>query len=155
MNELGYGQLSNSNPSLKLILMRVGNHWELLLWYFHYLGQGSHCISFQVLISSNVEGGWSHLDHTVVFVDFMSYPIYDVLNITWLGIPELLSKHDHPSTRYLWCLNSKDHIHNYDMNKLDWQLGIIPFRDSYGSIQWTLSPKSTHNLSLVSLHRLL
>ena len=29
----------------------------------------------------------------------------------------------------------------------------VPFRDSYRSIHWTLSPKSTYYLSLVSLHR--
>ena len=29
MNDLGYGQLSNPNRSLKLALMRVGNHREL------------------------------------------------------------------------------------------------------------------------------
>ena len=30
MNDLRYSQLSNPNRSLKLVLMRVGNHRELL-----------------------------------------------------------------------------------------------------------------------------
>ena len=34
MNDLGYGQLSNPNWSLKLVLMRVKNHRELLIQYF-------------------------------------------------------------------------------------------------------------------------
>ena len=46
------------------------------------------------------------------------------------------------------CINSMLSIHNHDMNKPDWQ-----FRDSYGSIQWTLSPKSTRDVSLVSPHQ--
>ena len=48
MNNSGYIQLSNPNRSLKLALMQVENHWELLLQYFHYLGQGflsSHVLS--------------------------------------------------------------------------------------------------------------
>ena len=85
MNDLGYGQLSNPNRSLKLVLMRVANQQEFL-WYFHYFGQGFHCISFLKSISSNTEGGWSHLDYTIIFVDFMLYPIYDVLDIPWLEI---------------------------------------------------------------------
>ena len=28
MNDLGYSKMSNSNGSLKLVLMQVGNHWE-------------------------------------------------------------------------------------------------------------------------------
>ena len=28
---------------------------------------------------------------------------------------------NHPSTRCLWCLMSMNHIHNRDMNQLDWQ----------------------------------
>ena len=39
------------------------------------------------------------------------------------------------------------------MNQPNWQLIIIPLRDSYRSIQWTFSLKSAHYLSLVSLHR--
>ena len=53
MNDLGYGQLSNPNRSLKLALMRVGNHQELFLRSLYYLGQGFHRISFLELISSN------------------------------------------------------------------------------------------------------
>ena len=85
MNDLGYGQLSNPNRSLKLVLMRV----EIIENSFDIsttLAKGfiaSH--SFES-ISSNTEGGRSHLDHTIIFVDFMSYPIYDVLDIPWLGI---------------------------------------------------------------------
>ena len=41
----------------------------------------------------------------------------------------------HPSARCLWFLKSKDYVHNRDMNQLNRQLGIIPFTDSYGSIQ--------------------
>ena len=85
MNDLGYGQLSNPSLSLKLVLMRV----EIIENSFDISTTlakdfiASH--SFES-ISSNTEGGWSHLDHTIIFVDFMSYPIYDVLDIPWLGI---------------------------------------------------------------------
>ena len=85
MNDLGYGQLSNPNRSLKLVLMHVeiiGNSSDI----FTILAKdfiASH--SFES-ISSNTEGGWSHLDHIIIFLDFMWYPIYDVLDISWLGI---------------------------------------------------------------------
>ena len=86
MNDLGYGQLSNPNQSLKLVLMRV----EIIENSFFDISTtlakdfiASH--SFES-ISSNTEGGWSHLDYTIIFVDFMLYPIYDVLDIPWLGI---------------------------------------------------------------------
>ena len=86
MNDLGSGQLSNPNRSLKLVLMRVeiirnsfsDNSTTLAKDFI-----ASH--SFES-ISSNTEGGWSYLDHTIIFVDSMSYPIYDVLDILWLGI---------------------------------------------------------------------
>ena len=55
MNDLRYGQLSNSNWSLKLVLMQVGNNRELLQ-YLYYLGQGFYRISFVESISSNIEG---------------------------------------------------------------------------------------------------
>ena len=134
--------------------MRVGNHSEQLLQYFHYPGQGFKRISFLESISSYIEGRWSHLNHSITFKDFTSYPIYDVLEIPWPGIRKSWSKHDHPSTRCLWCIRSKDHVHNRDINQPDSLFGIIPFRDLYRSIQWTLSPKSTHYLSLVSQHLL-
>ena len=86
MNDLGYGQLLNPNQSLKLVLMRV----EIIENSFFDISTtlakdfiASH--SFES-ISSNTEGGRSHLDHTIIFVNFMSYPIYDVLDIPWLGI---------------------------------------------------------------------
>ena len=86
MNDLWYGQLSNPNWSLKLVLIRV----EIIENYSSDISTtltkdfiASH--SFES-ISSNTEGGLSHLDHTIIFVDFMSYPIYDVLDIPWLGI---------------------------------------------------------------------
>ena len=84
MNDLGYGQLSNPNRSLKLVLMRVGNHREHLLRYFHYLGQAFNCISLLESISSNTKGRRSYFDHTIIFVDFMLYLIYDVLDISWV-----------------------------------------------------------------------
>ena len=31
--------------------------------------------------SSNIKGKGSHLDHTIIFEDFMSYLIYDILEI--------------------------------------------------------------------------
>ena len=86
MNDIGYGQPSNPNRSLKLVLMRV----EIIENSFFDISTtlvkdfiASH--SFES-ISSNTEGRRSHLDHTIIFVDFMSYPIYDVLDISWLGI---------------------------------------------------------------------
>ena len=86
MNDLGYGQLSNPNRSLKLVLMHV----EIIENSFSDISTtlakdfiASH--SFES-ISSNTEGGWSYLDHTIIFVDFISYPIYDVLDIPGLEI---------------------------------------------------------------------
>ena len=85
MNDLGYGQLSNPNRSLKLVLMRVEiieNSFDISTTLAKDLIAS---YSFES-ISSNTEGGWSHLDHTIIFMNFMSYPIYDVLDIPWLGI---------------------------------------------------------------------
>ena len=82
MNNLGYGQLSNPDRSLKLVLMRVRNHQELL-WYFYSLDQGFHRISFLDSISSNIEGKQSILDNTIIFEDIILYPIYDILEISW------------------------------------------------------------------------
>ena len=119
INDLRYGSLSNPNQSLNLELMRVGNHREHLLRHFHFFGQGFNHISFLELISSYNEGERFHLDHSITLKDCMSYPLYDVLKIMWLGIHKSKSKHNHPSTRCLWCLKSKDHIHNYNINQHD------------------------------------
>ena len=78
MNYLGYGQLSNPNRLLKLVVMRGGNYRELFLWYFHYISQGFRHISFLESISSNTKDRKSHLDHTIIFEEFMSYLTYDV-----------------------------------------------------------------------------
>ena len=128
MNDLGYSQLLNLIWSLKLVLMRVRNHWELFVRYFHHLGQGFHCISFLESIFSNTKGIWSHLDHTIIFVDFISYLIYDVLDIPWPEIRKSKLKHDHPSTRCLWCLKLKVHMYNHEMNQPNWQLDIITIK---------------------------
>ena len=56
MNDLGYDQFSNYNLSLKLVLIRAGNHRELLQ-YFNYFGQGFHLIKFLKSISTNTKGG--------------------------------------------------------------------------------------------------
>ena len=37
MNDLGYGQLSNPNKSIELVLMHGVNHQEQII-YFYYLG---------------------------------------------------------------------------------------------------------------------
>ena len=68
----------------------------------NHLLQGSH-----LLVISN------HLYHTI-----MSYPIH-IFEIPWLGIRKSLSKHSHPSIKCFWCLKSKDHSHNHDMNQTD------------------------------------
>ena len=81
MNNLGYGQLSNPNRSLKLVLMSVRNYQKLFLQYFHYISQRFYRILFLESISSNIEGGWSHLDYTIIFVDFIPYIIYYILEI--------------------------------------------------------------------------
>ena len=44
---------------------------------------------FLALISSNIEDKRSHLDHTITFEDFMSYPINDILEIPRLRIRKL------------------------------------------------------------------
>ena len=81
MNDLGYDQLSNPNRSLKLVLMHV----EIIENSFFDISTtlakdiiASH--SFES-ISLNTEGVISNLDHTIIFVDFMSYQIYDILDI--------------------------------------------------------------------------
>ena len=76
MNDLGYGQLSNPNKSLNLLLIRVGNRRELFLQYLYYLGKGFHCISFLESIFLNIKDEKSHLNHIIMFEDFMSYLIY-------------------------------------------------------------------------------
>ena len=84
MNDLGYGQLPNPNWSLKLVLMCVEiieNSDISTTLAKDFIA--SH--SFESIFS-NTEGGWSHLDHTIIFMDFMSYPINDVLDIPWLVI---------------------------------------------------------------------
>ena len=86
-----------------------------------------NCILLVESISSNTEGGQSYLDHTITFEDIMPYLIYDILEILWLEIYKLQSKHDNPFIRCLWCLNSIDHIHNCYMNQPDRQLGVISF----------------------------
>ena len=86
MNDLRYGQLSNPNWSLKLVLIHVGNHQELLFRYFHYTGQGFYCISFLESIFLNTERTQTHLDHTIIFDELILYLIYDVLELSWLGI---------------------------------------------------------------------
>ena len=89
MNDLEYGQLSNPNRSLKLVLMHGENHRETFLQYFYYLGQGFYRISFLELIFLDTKGKRSHLYHSIIFDDFMSYQIYDVLEILWLEIHRL------------------------------------------------------------------
>ena len=86
MNDLEYSQLSNPKQSLKLVLMHRRNHRELFLKYFYYLDEGSHRISFFELISSNTKGRRSYLDHIIIFEDFITYIIYHILEILWLGI---------------------------------------------------------------------
>ena len=75
MNDSGYGQLSKPNQSLKLVLVHGENHQELFVPYSHYLGQGFLCILFFKLIFSNTEDRISYLDQTIIFEDFISYPI--------------------------------------------------------------------------------
>ena len=49
----------------------------------------------------------------------MLYLIYEVLEIPRLETYMLYAKHNHPSTRYLWCRKSEDHIYNSDKNQHD------------------------------------
>ena len=114
VNDLGYGQVSNLDWLLKLILMHEASQRELFLRYFYYLGQRVHQISFFESISSNIEGEQSHLDYIIIFENFISYLIYNILEILWLGI------HYNKNTRCLWCLKSKDHIHN-----ISWLCNLI------------------------------
>ena len=61
----------------------------------HYFGQGFHRISFFESISSTVEGEVSHLDHIIIFDDSMSNLIYKILEISWLGIYNVIIRpHD-------------------------------------------------------------
>ena len=81
MNDLGYNQLSNPNHSLKLVLMRRGNHQE----HFFYVSitLGKDFISFHESILSNTKRGQSHLNHIIIFKEFISYLNYDILEISW------------------------------------------------------------------------
>ena len=86
MNDLGYGQLSNPNRSLKLVLMCVeiiensfsDNSTTLAKDFIasHSLSQSPQIprVDDPILITQSSSWG------------FMSYPIYDVLDISWLGI---------------------------------------------------------------------
>ena len=86
MNDLGYGQLSNPNWLLKLVLMRV----EIIENSFFDISTtfvkdfiASHSLSQSPQIP--------RVDDLILItqsssVDFMSHPIYDILDIPWLGI---------------------------------------------------------------------
>ena len=37
-------------------------------------------------ISSNTDGIQSYFDHAIIFKDVILYPIYNILDISWLGI---------------------------------------------------------------------
>ena len=82
MNDLGYGQLSNPNRSLKLVLMRVEIIENPFFDIFTTLAK-----DFIASHSSSQSPQISRVDDPIfIFVDFMLYPIYDVLDIPWLGI---------------------------------------------------------------------
>ena len=88
MNDLGYSQLSNPYLSLKLVLMRV----EIIKNSFSNISTtlakdfiASHSLS----PSSQIPRVDDLIFITIIFVDFMSYVIYDVLDIPWLGIRKL------------------------------------------------------------------
>ena len=114
--------MSNLDQLLKLVLAYGRNHRESLLQYFHHLGQRFHRISFVKSISSNMESRWSPLDHIITFENFMSFItydffyvtfiIYDILEISWLSIHKSYSKYNHLSIRCIGCLKSK-----HDTNK--------------------------------------
>ena len=85
MNDLGYGQLSNPNRSLKLVLMRVkiiGNSFSNISTTLAKDFIASH--SFES-ISSNTE-----VDDPILITQSSSWTSchiqYDVLDIPWLGI---------------------------------------------------------------------
>ena len=83
----------------------------------------------------------------------MSYLINDILETSWLGIRKSYSKHHHLSIRFLWCLKSKDYIHNCDMNQPDLPLGIITIQ----GFLWINSVNSfskEHLLSILSVFTL-
>ena len=85
MNDLGYVQLSNPNRSLKLVLMLIeiiGNSSNISTTLAKDI-MASHSLSQSPQIPRADD---PIFDHTIIFVDFMSYPIYDVLYIPWLGI---------------------------------------------------------------------
>ena len=48
----------------------------------YYFGQGFNCISIPESISSHTEGKKSHLDDSIPFKNFMSYPHDDVYGDT-------------------------------------------------------------------------
>ena len=119
-----YWSTINPNRSLKLVLIYWRNHREPRFQNFHYFRQRFHRISFIELIFSNTEGEWSHLCHTIIFNDFMPYPVmillidqlicyYDwndligwsfrIIQWTWcpsLSSPCLVKLHGKPPTRY-------------------------------------------------------
>ena len=86
MNDLGYGQLSNPNRSLKLVLMRVeiiGNSFSDISTTLAKDFIASHSLSQYPQIS--------RVDDPILITQSSSwtscpYPIYEVLDIPWLGI---------------------------------------------------------------------
>ena len=80
INDLGYGQLSNPNRSLKLVLMRV----EIIENSFSDISTtlAKYFIAYHSLSQSpQIPRVDDSILITQLSVDFMSYPIYDVLDI--------------------------------------------------------------------------
>ena len=91
MNDLGYGQLSNPNRSLKLILMHVESIRNSFSDISNTLAKDfitSHSLSQSPQIPRVDDLILITQSYVIVkiIVDFMSYPIYDILDISWLGI---------------------------------------------------------------------
>ena len=80
MNNLGYDQMSNPNRSLKLVLMRVkiiGNSSDISTTLAKdFIASHSLSQSLQIM----------RVDDPILITQSSSYPIYDILDISWLGI---------------------------------------------------------------------
>ena len=62
----------------------------------------------------------------------------------------VVSKHDHPSTRHLRYLKSKDHIYNLDINQL---LGAKVFKPSKILIKTSNAPNTVNQIFKVLRHQ--
>ena len=91
MNDLGYGEHSNPNRSLFLLLIRVRNHcghYDIFTTMTMDL-PASQSLSQSTLIFRLDEPSLTTQSPSRIF---MSYLVYDILEIPWKGIHKIFGK---------------------------------------------------------------